>query len=114
MNQLPEIPKGNQESINRFWEALINAGREVLAEGLRLGYGYSIVEVKYAGGSPSVLIRSHTQNRKYKTTAAAHADIQAIIERTKEPGSQTLTIIREANGTISRVMLDEYLNTRLQ
>lgn len=113
MIQLPEVPESNHESVDRFWQALIKAGKEVLAEAGKLGYGYSLIEIKYREGNPAVLIRSHTQTLKYRTTQDAMIAINEILTKTTQQGSQTFTVVREEGGLITRVQLDEYLSDRL-
>lgn len=106
--------KSQQEVLDEFYRELMLVGKQVLAEGLRYGYGYSQLEIKFANGIPSVMILSHTESRKYKSDedgrAAAHSAIDAVTEK----GSQTFTIVREDGGTIKRVLIDEYTTHMLQ
>ena len=101
-------PTQSQEVITNFWEALQNVAKEVLAQGAQYGFGYSMIEVKFKDGLPSVQINSHTESRLYKDQTEAMADVMQIIGDTKNRGSQSFTLVREDNGHIKRLLLDEY------
>lgn len=98
----------SQEVIEAFWDALQKIAMEVLAQGAQYGYGYSMVEIKFKDGLPSVTINSHTESRLYKDQEEALNDILKIVQDTHSKGSQSLTLVREKDGQIKRVLLDEY------
>lgn len=107
-------PKSSQEVIEAFWDSLQKIAMEVLAQGKQYGYGYSMVEVKFKDGVPSVTINSHTESRIYKDQEEALNDIIKIIQTTSNKGSQSFSIVREKDGQIKRVLLDEYSMTILK
>ena len=98
----------NQQVIEDFWNALSLVAKEVLAQGAQYGYGFSMVEIKFKDSVPSVIISSHTESRLYKDHNEAVADILDIVNNTKQKGSSSLTIVREKDGEIKRLLLDEY------
>jgi hypothetical protein len=102
------LPHSQQQIIEAFWTALQNVAKEVLSQGQQYGYGYSMVEIKFKDGQPSVVISSHTESRLYKDNNEALKTIADIIQNTKTKGSQSFTIVREENGDIHRILLDEY------
>jgi hypothetical protein len=106
----------NQDTQQKFWDSYIAVGKEVLAEGVRLGYGFSTIEVKFKDGSPAVLIRSHSESRKYDNTDTAMKDVEQLLNTTKEAkfkGSRTFTAVYE-DGELRRLLLDEYGTDILQ
>lgn len=107
-------PTKSQEVIESFWTALQNVAKEVLAQGAQYGYGYSMIEVKFKDGLPSVTINSHTESRIYKDQQEALNTVMQIVSDTKQKGSQSFTIVREKDGNIHRILLDEYCMTILK
>lgn len=101
-------PKSSQQLIEDFWQALQNIAKEVLAQGAQYGYGYSMVEIKFKDGLPSVTINSHTESRLYKDNTEAINDIMQVIGGTNQKGSASFTVVRDKDGNIHRVLLDEY------
>lgn len=94
----------------KFWEQLASVGKEVLDQGRRMGFGMSLVEVKFQNGAPAVLIRSISVNTKYPDDAQAKAAIGKELETaatTEFDGSRTYTVVFN-HGKIQRVLLDEY------
>ena len=104
-----------QQKLDNFWKEYIAVGKEVLEAGKRIGYGMSLVEVKFAEGMPTVLIRSITQNEKYTSNKDATSAILQEVENsisTGFDGARTFTIVLHA-GQINKLLLDEYANRRL-
>ncbi len=104
------------DNVQKFWDSYIQVGKEVLNEGQRLGYGFSTIEVKFKDGVPSVLIRSHSESRKYTETDEAMKDVVQLLNTTegvKFKGSRTFTAVYE-DGKIRRLLLDEYGTDILQ
>lgn len=100
----------NDQALQKFWDSYVAVGKEVLAQGQRLGYGFSTIEVKFKDGEPSVLIRSHSESRKYDDTETAMKDVSQLLHTTKEAhfkGSRTFTAVYE-DGELKRLLLDEY------
>ncbi len=105
---MPPVSPTQDEATANFWLALQSVAREVLAEGKRYGYGFSVIEIKFKDGLPTVTINSHTESRLYTDQSEAVKDIMNVVENTKQKGSTSLTIVREKDGEIRRVLLDEY------
>lgn len=103
-------------SEEKFWQSYIQIGKEVLQQGTQLGFGFSTIEVKFHHGLPSILIRSHTESRKYAETDEAMKDVLQLLktsEDLKYKGSRTFTAVYE-EGKIRRLLLDEYGTDILQ
>jgi hypothetical protein len=106
-------PTASQEVITNFWTALQNVAQEVLAQGTQYGYGYTMVEIKFKDNVPSVMINSHTESRLYRNQDEAFADITKLIQEAQFKGSQSFTLVREKDGQIKRLLIDEYSMTIL-
>jgi hypothetical protein len=103
-------------SNNRFWKALAAVGREVLDQGKAMGFGMSIIEVKFANGEPMVMVRSHTQHLKYPTNNDAMIALNLELQQSQKAqydGARTFTVVMH-QGEIQRILLDEYQNTALK
>jgi hypothetical protein len=95
-----------------FWTQLEKVGREVLDQGKKMGFGMSLVEIKFRNGEPAVLVRSISINTKYPDDESAKVAIAQQLEHaenTRFEGSRTLTIVYN-KGHIGRVLMDEYQN----
>lgn len=105
-----------ETSEKAFWDAYVAVGREVLEQGKKMGFGQSIIDVKFHDGQPAVLIRSIALTTKYPDNQAAKINLAKEIEdaeKGKFDGSRTYTVVWN-KGRISRVLLDEYSNHLLQ
>lgn len=101
-----------QEKIDNFWREYIAVGKEVLDAGKEIGFGMSLIEVKFQEGLPSVVIRSVTKNNKYKDHAEAEISVGKLLEEIKKQnfdGAMTITMVAH-QGNINRLLLDEYSN----
>lgn len=101
-----------QEKIDNFWREYVAVGKEVLEAGKEIGYGMSLIEVKFQEGLPSVVIRSVTKNNKYNDPKAAEMEVGKLmdnIEKTGFDGAMTITLVAH-KGNINRLLLDEYSN----
>lgn len=99
-----------------FWEQMRLVGQEVLDQGKRMGFGMSLVEIKFQDGTPSVLTRSISVNTKYPDSDQAKIAIANQLEdatSTGFDGARTMTIVF-TRGKIQRVLLDEYANHLLK
>lgn len=104
-----------QEKIDNFWREYIAVGKEVLAAGKEIGYGMSLIEVKFQEGIPSVVIRSITKNNKYSDHGEAEIDVGKLLNSIRDDkfkGALTLTIVADGKGA-NRILLDEYANRLL-
>lgn len=98
----------SQQAIENFWTALQDVAKEVLAQGQTYGYGFSVIEIKFKDGLPSVAINSHTESRLYRSHDEAVGDIINLVQNTRQKGSASFTVVREEDGNIKRLLLDEY------
>jgi hypothetical protein len=99
-----------------FWVQLEAVGREVLEQGKAMGFGMSLVEVKFQRGTPSVLIRSISVNTRYPDDDAAKTAIAQELEEATQvgfDGARTFTVVYN-KGKINRILLDEYHNRLLK
>lgn len=99
-----------------FWAQLQAVGEEVLAQGKKMGFGMSLVEIKFQDGTPSVLTRSISINTLYpddETAQMAIAQELATSSVESYDGARTFTIVYN-HGKIKRVLLDEYQNHLLK
>lgn len=97
---------------DRFWEEYMKVGREVLKQGMEMGYGQSLIEVKFQQGTPSVLIRSMSVHNRYPDNTAAKAAIGGQLEQSESErfdGARTFTVIYN-KGQINRILTDDYEN----
>lgn len=105
-----------QERLDNFWKEYIAIGKEVLQAGKEIGYGASLIEVKFQDSEPSVVIRSISQNTRYSTNEEALEAVASLMAgaiNTKLNGAMTFTVV--GNGkTIHRILLDEYANRLLK
>ena len=104
----------DNDLMEKFWDELKRVALEVIAEGKIIGFGYSMIEVKFKDGMPAVVVSSHTQSKLYKDDEDPVKDIMTIVQKTKQKGNSSFTIIREEDGQIRRVLLDEYSMTLLK
>lgn len=105
-----------EPSVKAFWEQLEAIGREVLEQGQKMGFGMSLVEIKFQNGSPSVIIRSISMNTKYPDDLSAKAAIAKELEDAEQndfDGARTYTVVY-SKGHINRILFDEYHNTLLK
>lgn len=103
-------------AVKSFWEQMQAIGEEVLAQGERMGFGMSLVEIKFQGGTPSVIIRSISVNTKYPDDTSAKAAIAGELEsaeQTEFDGARTYTVVY-SKGHINRILFDEYHNVLLK
>lgn len=103
-------------AIKAFWEQLEAVGREVLEQGQQMGFGMSLVEIKFQHGTPSVIIRSISVNTKYPDDVSAKAAIAKELEdaeQTDFDGARTYTVVY-SKGHINRILFDEYHNRLLK
>lgn len=105
-----------QPEVRSFWEQLESIGREVLEQGQKMGFGMSLVEIKFQNGTPSVIIRSISMNTKYPDDLTAKAAIARELEDAENnsfDGARTYTVVYD-KGHINRILFDEYHNTLLK
>lgn len=102
--------------VKEFWAQLERVGREVLDQGQKMGFGMSLVEIKFQNNLPSVIVRSISINTKYPDDETAKIAIGSQLqtaEADKFTGARTYTVVYD-NGHINRVLLDEYQSTLLR
>lgn len=100
----------------RFWAELQKVGQEVLDQGKRMGFGMSLVEIKFQDGTPSVLTRSISVNTLYPDAGSAMRAIASDLNQSAEQefdGARTMTVVF-SHGRIKRVLSDEYANHLLK
>lgn len=100
----------------KFWEEWANVGRDLLAYGEDIQYGMSLIEVKFQGGKPFVIVRSKSVKKKFPTNETAIAGIKKILDESVNEGfhgARTFTVALN-RGTVSQVILDEYSNLLLK
>lgn len=100
------------KATENFWREYMKVGEEVLAQGQAMGFGQSLIEVKFQNGTPSVLIRSMSLHSRYPDNVSAKAAIGAQLEQSEVDqfdGARTLTIIYN-KGQINRLLTDDYEN----
>lgn len=105
-----------QQNLDNFWREYIAIGKEVLKAGREIGYGMSLIEVKFQDGEPAVIIRSITQNEKYANSEDAEEAIMSLMSSSRSArfdGARTFTLVYR-QGTLNRVLLDEYANRLLK
>lgn len=104
----PSDPLSKAEQ--QFWEQLASVGKEVLAQGKLMGFGMSLVEIKFMNSQPSVVIRSISQNLLFPSDAEAQIGIARELEASKQAefnGARTLTVVY-TQGSITKLIVDEY------
>lgn len=105
----------HQEKIDNFWKEYIAVGKEILEAGKDIGYGMSLIEVKFQEGLPSVVIRSVSKNNKYNNPLEAQTEVGKLMESIEDTGfdgAMTFTVVAH-KGNINRILLDEYSNKLL-
>lgn len=99
-----------------FWKQLSIVGQEVLDQGKSMGFGMSLVEIKFQDGTPSVLTRSISVNTKYPDDNQAKLAIAQELENATTSGfdgARTYTVVY-SRGKINRILFDEYHNHLLK
>lgn len=105
-----------EPAVRSFWEQLHAVGEEVLKQGQEMGFGMSLVEIKFQNGTPSVFIRSISVNTKYPDDLSAKAAVARELEEAETAefdGARTYTIVYN-KGHIGRILFDEYHNRLLK
>lgn len=105
-----------QPVIKQYWEQLQKVGEEVLEQGRKMGFGTSLVEIKFQDGTPSVITRSISINTLYPDTDTAMRGIaQELNDSIHEgfDGARTFTVVYQ-HGGVKRVLLDEYASRKLK
>ena len=87
-----------------------------MAQGKKMGFGMSLVEVKFQDGTPSVLTRSISINTIYPDDHSAEIAIAKELDQAHKinfDGARTYTVVYN-RGKINRVLFDEYHNHLLK
>lgn len=101
---------------DRFWLAWEEIGKDLLEYGQEIQFGNSLVEVKFAAGIPTVIVRSKSIKRKYPNNMGAEMAIAEELrnsEKSRYEGARTFTVAYH-DGNITQVLLDQYASTLLK
>ena len=106
----------SQQAIDQFYTELVRVGKEVLEQGLKSGFGMSLIEIKFEHGVPRVMVTSHTKSLKFGDNDHTRSGIQQLLldlETQAYDGTRTFTVVVQ-KGKVNRVLLDDYENKVLQ
>lgn len=99
-----------------FWTEWQRIGKDLIEYGEQIKYGNSLVEVKFMGGKPAVIIRSKSIKTKYPTNTEAEMAIAKTLNDSSDDGfdgARTFTVAFN-RGNITQVLLDEYANNLIR
>ena len=110
MNDMPLTP-GTED----YWRAMVSVAEEVLSQAKATGFGMSEVSIKYADSKPVIVVRSHSENRRYRDNKQAKRDVEQIMDddiANGFNGTRSFTAVYD-RGHVTRIIIDDYRNIAL-